>query len=284
MSQGLSPIANKHSAKALLNAVSQGESASIEFKSSFQKEVIETLTAFANSQGGAVLLGVGDTGSIVGLSIQAETLQGWINQCKQITSPRLIPDIELVQIENKTVAIVSISDYRSAKDSTIKVHDNRIEFFNPGTLLDDLTVEKIKTGNYKSHLRNKQVATIFKELELIENMAAVCAGSLTPLWPMACLSLFLKPHKAAWLSLCSTPLSMRVQINSSHLSVINPACAPQPWPKRCKLRPRTLSAGSSSTKKRFDRIQRRNQNWRIFFKDIKNIQMPRKTSTAHYQI
>ena len=29
-------------------------------------------------------------------------------------------------------------------------------------------VEKIKTGHYKSHLRNKQVATIFKELELIE--------------------------------------------------------------------------------------------------------------------
>ena len=34
--------------------------------------------------------------------------------------------------------------------------------------LDDLTVEKIKTGHYKSHLRNKQIATIFKELELIE--------------------------------------------------------------------------------------------------------------------
>jgi ATP-dependent DNA helicase RecG len=59
-------------------------------------------------------------------------------------------------------------DYRSANDSTIKVFDDRIEFFNPGNLLDDLTVEKIKTGNYKSHLRNKQIATIFKELELIE--------------------------------------------------------------------------------------------------------------------
>jgi ATP-dependent DNA helicase RecG len=59
-------------------------------------------------------------------------------------------------------------DYRSANDSTIKVFDDRIEFFNPGNLLDNLTVEKIKTGHYKSHLRNKQVATIFKELELIE--------------------------------------------------------------------------------------------------------------------
>ena len=35
-------------------------------------------------------------------------------------------------------------------------------------MLEDLTVEKIKTGNYKSHLLNKQIATIFRELELIE--------------------------------------------------------------------------------------------------------------------
>ncbi len=59
-------------------------------------------------------------------------------------------------------------DYRSANDSTIKVFDDRIEFFNPGALMDDLPVEKIKTGNYKSHLRNKQVASIFRELNLIE--------------------------------------------------------------------------------------------------------------------
>ncbi len=327
----------------LQDTIRQGESARIEFKSSFQKEVIETLSAFADTQGGMVLVGISDAGQAVGVSIQAETIQGWISQCKQITSPRVIPDIELVQIENLTVAVVSIDefpvkpvackgryfkrvgnanhqmtateisdahiklinsswdyhldpehslatiseqkvktfadavgvhaafdvmlekfelvkqsrptfachllfskndvflstieagrfasptlikdsitsrdtlieqvqrlmdfmvkhtnkayiitgnprreerwdypmdalreiiinmivhrDYRSANDSTIKVYDDRIEFFNPGVLLDDLTVEKIKTGNYKSHLRNKQIATIFKELELIE--------------------------------------------------------------------------------------------------------------------
>jgi ATP-dependent DNA helicase RecG len=34
-------------------------------------------------------------------------------------------------------------DYRSSNDSTIKIFDDRIEFFNSGKLLDDLTVEKI---------------------------------------------------------------------------------------------------------------------------------------------
>jgi len=95
----------------LLELIDRGENALVEFKGSLQKEGIETLTAFANTQGGAVLMGVSDAGAIVGVTVQAETVQGWINQCKQITSPRIIPDIELVQIQNKTVAILSIGEY-----------------------------------------------------------------------------------------------------------------------------------------------------------------------------
>ena len=61
-------------AASLLEAIRHGESALVEFKSSFQKEVIETLTAFANTQGGAVLMGVSDAGAIVGMTVQAETV------------------------------------------------------------------------------------------------------------------------------------------------------------------------------------------------------------------
>jgi ATP-dependent DNA helicase RecG len=96
---------------AIQTLIAAGEGARVEFKSSFQKEVIETLTAFANTQGGSVLIGVNDAGQIVGVSIQAETVQGWINQCKQVTSPRIIPDIDLIQIDGKTVAIVSLGEY-----------------------------------------------------------------------------------------------------------------------------------------------------------------------------
>ena len=36
-----------------------GESQTVEFKTSFDKEVIETLCAFANTTGGSILLGGG---------------------------------------------------------------------------------------------------------------------------------------------------------------------------------------------------------------------------------
>ena len=271
-----------HTAASLLEAIRQGEGAAIEFKSSFQKEVIETLTAFANTQGGTVLMGVGDAGQIVGnanhqltateisdahiklinsswdyhpdpehtmASISEPKVQAFAEAIKlnapfsavlekfelikqgrptfachllfskndvflstieagRFASPTLIKDsitsrdtlIEQVQrimdfmvkhtnkayiitgsprreerwdypmeaLREIIINMIVHRDYRSANDSTIKVFDDRIEFFNPGVLLDALTVEKIKTGHYKSHLRNKQVATIFKELELIE--------------------------------------------------------------------------------------------------------------------
>ena len=71
MTQAHQPLSGKLSAASLLDAIGLGEGAAIEFKSSFQKEVVETLTAFANTQGGAVLMGVSDAGKIVGVSRDA---------------------------------------------------------------------------------------------------------------------------------------------------------------------------------------------------------------------
>ena len=59
-------------------------------------------------------------------------------------------------------------DYSHSSDSIIKVFDEKIEFFNPGNLIPPLTVEKLKTGDYSSITRNKQIANFFKEVGLIE--------------------------------------------------------------------------------------------------------------------
>ncbi|MGB9499499.1 MAG: helix-turn-helix domain-containing protein [Dissulfuribacterales bacterium] len=44
----------------MLSLTKNGESDHFEFKASFGREAIETLSAFANTKGGAVLIGVGD--------------------------------------------------------------------------------------------------------------------------------------------------------------------------------------------------------------------------------
>ena len=59
-------------------------------------------------------------------------------------------------------------DYRDSGDSIIKIFDDRIEFFNPGKLYDDITIEKLLSGNYSSRSRNRAIAKIFKEAGIIE--------------------------------------------------------------------------------------------------------------------
>jgi len=54
------------------------------------------------------------------------------------------------------------------KYELIKIFDDRIEFFNPGKLYGDLTIEKLQSGNYSSRTRNRAIARAFKEAGIIE--------------------------------------------------------------------------------------------------------------------
>jgi len=58
--------------------IKQGESETVEFKTSFDQAAIETLTAFANTKRGVVIIGVTDAGKINGIQLGKETIQQWI--------------------------------------------------------------------------------------------------------------------------------------------------------------------------------------------------------------
>lgn len=55
--------------KYIKTLLAGGETENVEFKSSFGKAVIETLCAFANHEGGKVIIGVNDKGDIAGIPI-----------------------------------------------------------------------------------------------------------------------------------------------------------------------------------------------------------------------
>ena len=88
-----------------------GESQTLEFKSSFDKETIETLVAFANAQGGTVLVGVTDGGAVRGVTLGKETLNDWLGQIRAATSPVLIPDIDAYRLERKVIVAIRVGEY-----------------------------------------------------------------------------------------------------------------------------------------------------------------------------
>ena len=96
---------------ALQTLIAAGESQTLEFKASFDKACIATLVAFANTQGGTVLVGVSDSGAVRGTTVGKETLNEWLGQIKSATSPSLIPDISAYTEQGKTVVAICISEF-----------------------------------------------------------------------------------------------------------------------------------------------------------------------------
>lgn len=94
--------------KALLN---EGEGEKLEYKSSFNNALIETLVAFANTTGGKAIVGVNQNSEITGVIINTESVQNWINEIKNKTSPVLIPDVYVVNTAKRNVVVFSIQEY-----------------------------------------------------------------------------------------------------------------------------------------------------------------------------
>ena len=80
---------------SLRKYISQGESESLEFKKSLSewKEIINTISAFSNTIGGVILVGINDCGKINGVITGKSTLEDLTNKIKENTDPKIYPSI-----------------------------------------------------------------------------------------------------------------------------------------------------------------------------------------------
>ncbi len=94
-----------------LDIIRKGESETTEFKSSFNAGAIETLVAFVNTKGGYLYIGISDEGEIQGITLNQETIPQWVNEIKTKTTPLLIPEVETITLNDRTVLVFSIQEY-----------------------------------------------------------------------------------------------------------------------------------------------------------------------------
>ena len=96
----------------LLEIISNGENSGVEFKRDDvpPEKIAKECVAFANLQGGMILLGVEDDGTIIG--INRPNCEEWVMDVVfgNYIHPRIIPYYEEVVIdENRRVAVIRIS-------------------------------------------------------------------------------------------------------------------------------------------------------------------------------
>lgn len=97
----------------LLELIRNGENSGVEFKRDVlqSRELAKEIVAFANFEGGTVLLGVDDDGGIQGLTRGDGLEQFVVNTCRDKIRPPIVPYFEIIRdVENgRDVAAVRVS-------------------------------------------------------------------------------------------------------------------------------------------------------------------------------
>ncbi|MGF6812196.1 ATP-dependent DNA helicase RecG [Paraburkholderia sp. Clong3] len=150
----------------LLEIIRNGESSGVEFKRDDiqNHDLAKELVAFSNLEGGIVLLGVEDDGSISGITRQR--LEEWVmTACRDKIRPGLIPFYEQIKdVEpGKDVAIVRVS--RGFDVHTLWHNNKNAYFIRVGTQSREPTPEELgrlfqQRGSFRAELRPVSGATL----------------------------------------------------------------------------------------------------------------------------
>jgi ATP-dependent DNA helicase RecG len=150
----------------LLEIIQNGENSGVEFKRDVlaNHDLARELVAFSNFEGGMVLLGVDDDGSIVGLT--RDRLEEWVmTACRDKIRPGIIPFFEVIRnVEpGKDVAIVRVP---RGVDVHSQWHNNRNTYFiRVGSQSREPTPEELsrlfqQRGTFRADLRPISGATV----------------------------------------------------------------------------------------------------------------------------
>ena len=127
--------------KEIEELIKNGENSSVEFKSenfhsdSLAKEIV----AFANFEGGTILVGVEDDGTISGISSK-KVEERIINICRNNVQPSIIPNIMRLDIYGKKIYVVHIS---KGKFRPYKVKTSNKFYIRAGSISIEPTNEEL---------------------------------------------------------------------------------------------------------------------------------------------
>jgi ATP-dependent DNA helicase RecG len=96
----------------LLKIIGYSESTNVEWKPSLSQinEITETISAFSNTEGGKIVIGVSKTGKLLGVELGKGTIEHLTNKISQNTDPKIHPRITTQKVYGKSIIILEIKE------------------------------------------------------------------------------------------------------------------------------------------------------------------------------
>ncbi len=175
--------------------IEQGENERVEFKENLDiKNILETVSAFANTHGGLIIIGVRDRdGRVVGVQLGKETLSKLANEIAQNTEPEIIPRLRVDRCDGKEVIVIEVDEhpvkpvmvrgraYKRVGSSNRRLTPKEIsELFEESVglswdaypvdaTLDDVDLGKVREFMGRANLPSDDEVEVLKKLRLIRN-------------------------------------------------------------------------------------------------------------------
>lgn len=125
--------------------ISSPESKTLEFKRdlSSPRPLLKTLVAFANTAGGRLAVGIDDLRQVVGVTHPLDDEERLCNLISDGISPRLVPNVELITIEGKTVLVVEVF-VSGSRPHWLKAEGPEQKLFSDRSHLDEQALQTLK--------------------------------------------------------------------------------------------------------------------------------------------
>ena len=182
------------------------ESEKLELKSSFSewKEIIISLSAFANKKGGKIIIGLDDNGQAVNLQTGKRTIEDFVNKIKNHTDPILYPSVnvktfglgEIIEVEipasdNKPIFAFGLAYVRVGKTNQklsqleVKALIKRYDlpdfdkrYFDGAISEIEIDEQLITEAGKKYHLKSKSLIDFLNKSGLASKNKITYAGYL----------------------------------------------------------------------------------------------------------
>lgn len=140
--------------KKLLKMLEEGESLNIEFKRRFStfEKIAKEMIAFANTNGGYIIFGIDDDGSVYGVESEKGEAELIKESALKYCEPPINYKIDFIELEHKEVVVTEIYE------STLKPH--RVQDYN--LELDLRTAQVYIRVGEKSVLASKEMIKILQ--------------------------------------------------------------------------------------------------------------------------
>ena len=142
----------------LLRIIKEGESIEVEFKQSFHsfQDIAKIICAFANTQGGLLILGVDDKGKIEGIKENLDVVQQKIAQSNSTIQPNPLTNIEIHTIDKRKLIVIIVHK----ADSSVFHSVGGIIYIRLGN-----TIQKLEGQSMVEFLRNRQILLFEESIE-----------------------------------------------------------------------------------------------------------------------